>query len=246
MKINPVKFIDWEDKMLPDLETWLSRFQLDVGKAPNGMKKNWKRLKDLKSYLDTPFGVSFDMIKATFSWMTREDFKEIATNLNKKKKVKVVLKLKNATYTNESTMGETTFITRSKEIDKHLSTLKGAHKKALTIKPLEIVFVRKDKSSATAKYKTFEDKIFIRPDRKAISGDKYASFIYIITHELGHRYESLVQMMQKLHSAYTTNYSKTDTMSGSEAFAEIFVISHFGKKMYPEYKKEIDLFYSEI
>ena len=140
-------------------------------------------------------------------------------------------------------MSEKNFKEQSKYIDDFLSTLKGFHKKSL--KDLIIVFVKKEQSRAGATYKTYEDKIFIRPD-KVIKGDAYASFVYVVMHELGHRYLQKYNVKWNYDSFEwsTTKYSMTDSMTGEEKFAELFALSHFkySGKPFSDYVEKIEKF----
>jgi hypothetical protein len=264
-----LKFFNFEAKMLPELVSWIDSLKLKTGKAPRGLKKEFEKLQWIArkvdfyaKFIEKPKHI-FQMlnpdsdydsyveslirdIQTSFTLMSVEDIKKVEAKLLNKAQEVSELKLSNATYYNESTMSSKKFVTQSKVIDKHLGTFTGVHKKALTVKPLVVRFVKKEQSKATAVYKTMLDEIYIRPDRKFITGDGYGSFVYIITHELGHRYEAIVKDNSKLHHIFTTNYSQKDTMSGSEAFGELFAISHFGEKKYPEFKDQIKKFKDKV
>jgi hypothetical protein len=58
----------------------------------------------------------------------------------------------------------------------------------------------------------------------------YGAFDYIIIHELGHRYERKRGLPVDFDQAewWTTKYSQTEGMGGSESFAELFALSNFG------------------
>lgn len=239
--VDPYKFLEWKEYMVDDLKQWLEPFQLDTGKAPRGFKDKWNDLKFINRNINTVFGVMHDNIKNSFSRWSKDDIDEIVTKLGSKNKKTIEVKGKYATFKNFSNMADKTFIKRANDLDKHLSTLKGVHKKALNVKPLEVHFVKKEVSKATAVYKSEEDKIFIRSDRKAIDGDGYGSFNYIITHELGHRFERLIKYYDRLEHDYTTRYSRADSFQ-SEAFAELFALSHYGIKKYPDYENQIKRF----
>jgi hypothetical protein len=260
-----LKFFNFEPSMLPELVLWIDSLKLKTGKAPRGLKAEYENLKwiarKVESYdafskkpkhLFTMLNPNSDYdaylksiendVRASFARMTIDDMKKVTDKLLTKAGEVTEIKLKHATYYNESTMASSKFVASAKQIDKHLSTFKGPHKKALDAKPLVVRFVKKEQSKSTAVYKSMQDEIYIRPDRRFVAGDGYGSFIYIITHELGHRYEDLVSQMSSLHRRFTTKYSQTDSMSGSEAFAELFALSHFGINKYPEYEKQIEEF----
>jgi len=91
-----------------------------------------------------------------------------------------------------------------------------------------------------AKYREQTDEIWVRHNAK-VDNELYGHLLYIIVHELGHRYEKYYGLPNGWRDTYTTNYSKKQTFSSSEAFAELFALS-FWSKQYKEYEKQIEWF----
>jgi hypothetical protein len=60
-------------------------------------------------------------------------------------------------------------------------------------------------------------------------GAGYASFEYICVHELAHRYEKYNRLPEDFDKPqwWTTRYSRTEGLGGSEGFAELFALGHF-------------------
>lgn len=223
------------------LKDYLSSMNLKQGRAPRNMVKEYEKLLFMQKQLDSvdlyyhgdtdKALTSKSNIIATMSYLSAHTLLLLHDKLSMKQDEPTELKLKNAKYINESIMTYKNFEAESKYIDNFLSTLKGFHSKVL--KDLHIVFVKKEQSKAGATYKTEKDVIFIRPD-KLIHGDKYASFIYVVLHELGHRYLRFnkVNFDYTSYEWITTKYSKSESWNDEEKFAELFALSHF------EYKGE--------
>jgi len=241
---------DGSDADIKQLKEWLSTLNLKSGKAPSGMAKQYAEIKFLQKQIDmieaykgSSIGVS--NIKATLQHLTKDDLIKLTQKLSAKEDEPTTLELKNAIYHNESISSYQTFKKNSEAIDKFLGTLTGFHKKALTIKPLNIYFVKKDAMKSKAKYITAKDVFYIRPD-KIESGDKYASLLYIIVHELGHRYLHFNKVSFRHNDPewITTPYSKTDSMTEEEKFAELFALSFFkySGKPFEDYKDKIEKF----
>jgi len=243
-KSNPMitlgnKLLKYEPSMYDDLKKWLDGLRL-TGKAPRGMKDEFANIQFLQKQVDmiekfpkmTPDD-NFN-IGSVFSWWDKETIQKIVDKLSKVEGETDTLKIGTITFTNKSTINFKKFQQHSNYIAGELKKLKGFHKKALK-GGLKIKFVKKDECKSKAKYKGDKDELYIRPDRME-KGDGYASLIYVVLHELGHRFERKVKSYNNV--PYTTKYSKTQSFDGDEAFAELFAISHW-KKDYPEYKKQI-------
>lgn len=250
-KYDELLKFDGSDKDIQLLKEFLSELNLKSGKSPRGMTKLYGELKFLEKQLSigaeygTPM-IGTSNIKAVLSRWTKEDLDTILEKMSSNKEEPIEIKLAHATFFNHSIISYKNFVKIANEIDKLLGTLKGFHAKAL--KPeLKIYFVKKEDSKAKATYKSEKDVIYVRPD-KATSGDEYASFNYIIVHELGHRYLKLfgVKFDYDRSDWITTPYSKTDSMTGEEKFAELFALSHFNYSRFPEYKEKIEKFNKEM
>jgi len=229
------------------LKTWLGTLKISAGRAPAGGKKHAEKLRWMLQWVDSSnTELVVQNMKNSLSWWTEDDIAFINKKFRKKKGESDTLVLKNATYINKSIMAYKVFKGKAEFIDKFLSTLKGYHKKALGDN-LTIWFVKKDLSKATAKYVGEKDLLYIRPDRIGNTTDGYGSAVYVTAHELGHRYERRFRQRTDfdMQMWWTTKYSRKDTMSGGEQFAELFALSHWSDK-YPEYTDTIKRFQQEI
>jgi len=142
----------------------------------------------------------------------------------------------------EMKLGTTTFINKAglpepqlKKYAKRLTTLfkslSGWRSKALK-GGLTVVLASPKEFHGTAggKYKRDEDALYIRTTPAVLKrAAGYGSFDYIIVHELGHRYEryNYPSIDFDRPEWWTTRYSRTDGMGGSESFAELFALGHF-------------------
>lgn len=80
--------------------------------------------------------------------------------------------------------------------------------------------------TASGKYKSNEDALYIRATPNILKRDDgYASFEYILVHELGHRWEHKHSLPQDFDKPnwWTTKYSRKE----GESFAELFALGHF-------------------
>lgn len=236
------------DEDFDKLVAWLDQLNFTAGRAPAGGKKIVDDLKFLQRQLTFRSGgwssLQKNNVKGTLSRWDEATIAFIVKKLAKKEEEPDTLELTHATYHNKSVLNFKGFQTKAKMIDKHLGTLKGFHAKALG--GLNIYLVKKELTRAGATYKSNDDVIYIRPDKVSL-GDNYGSFVYVITHELGHRYERKIRQKTDFESPewYTTKYSKKDTLSGGEQFAELFALSHWPEK-YKQYETKIEKFLEAI
>jgi len=215
-------------------------------KAPSGMKKEMDAIKFIYNNLKSFREFSSSGITSTIGIKNIENsIKHIGVEKLDAclKKLTAVsnepITTANATFINDSTLSGASFKAKVKELDHFLSTLKKPHSDAIG-KDCVIRFVRKELSKASAKYKSLEKEIYLRPDRKIVDGDNYGSFVYVLLHELGHRYEASHKIPDFSKPEWiTTKYSRKETWSGGgEHFAELFSMSHWPEK-YPEYADKI-------
>ncbi len=134
------------------------------------------------------------------------------------------------TYVNMVGANDAKFDTMIAEIEGVFGSLRGWRQGALSGGVTVHLAGPKDfRGTASGKYNESGDVLWIRATsggRIERAGTGYGGFGYVITHELGHRYE------RKHHVKYdfdrgewhTSRYSATD----GEAFAELFAISNFG------------------
>jgi len=220
---------------------WIDQFPKS-GRAPKGMKKEYEKIQFLKKQAEfiqkfPQPELAMQNVNATLSWWTPEDLQRVEDAMLKDTVEEI--KSGNLIFKNESAMGEKTFISKAKKIDKFLKTLKGYHKKAIS-KPLTIIFKPTKLFKAKAKYNEQHDQIWVKQGSK-VDNELYGHLLYIIVHELGHRYEKFYGLPSKWKDTYTTDYSKKEGFAASEAFAELFAISHWPNK-YKEYSDKIEWF----
>ena len=149
------------------------------------------------------------------------------------------------TYIKYDTSAYDKFLVNIEKVEKFLKTLKGYHKKSL--KNVKVKFVTSNEIKSSASYKTNEDTLYINNSKMGNTKDGYGSLVYVILHELGHRYLKQNNQNFNIDSPEwtTTKYSMTDSWSGEERFAELFALSHW-KNKYKEYSNQINKFIEVI
>jgi hypothetical protein len=78
------------------------------------------------------------------------------------------------------------------------------------------------RGTSGGKYRQSEDALYVRATPKVLKrAEGYGSVNYILVHELAHRYEKKVGLPENFDVPewWTTKYSMTDSMAGSESFA---------------------------
>lgn len=137
------------------------------------------------------------------------------------------LTLGGVTYVNEVGVDAASVEKYAKRLEVIFNSITGWRSKAM--KPgLKVVLSspRNFSGTVTGKYKRDQDALFIRATPNVLKRDAgYASFEYIIVHELAHRYERLVRTPLDFDKVewWTTKYSHNE----GEAFAELFALGHF-------------------
>lgn len=176
--------------------------------------------------------------------MLRTDIDELISMVDKPSKPKEV-KGKYAKYIKHDTTSYDKFQSNIENIEEFLSTLDGFHKKA--IKNLTIRFVDSKVQSTIAKYVEDEDILQINAKKVGKTKEEYGSLRYVILHELGHRYLKMYPQNWDIDDPkwITTKYSRTDSMTGEEKFAELFAISHWERK-YKQFQDTIERFREKI
>lgn len=234
----------WDDSKMTDFIKYHSYFP-SSGKAPRGKKKEFEHLQHAKKGIDiyNEYGL-VPMLATSFdSYYNEEDIdNQVDTFLGKTKKQKIEkIVIGNITFINNSSMAVSRFKSTSKTISALLKRLKGYHAKAIQ-KPLEIHFKYAKDMKSRAYYKSDLDQIWVKESSKA-DNELYGHLLYIIVHELGHRYEQFYKIPKGFKDIdfYTTKYSKVDGYSASETFAELFAVS-FWEDKYPEYIDQIERF----
>ena len=136
------------------------------------------------------------------------------------------------TYVNMVGAGEARLDDMIAVIEKVFSELRGWRKKALD-GGIRVVFAGpKDfHGTASGTYKRAKDELWIRATaggKIQRGGDNYGGLGYVITHELGHRYEEHhpVGINFDQGNWFTSPYSTKE----GESFAELFALSNFGMR----------------
>jgi hypothetical protein len=136
------------------------------------------------------------------------------------------------TFVNMVGASESRFDSMISAIETVFGGLSGWRKKAVD-GGVRVVFAGpKDfPGTASGKYRSDKDELWIRATpggRIDKGGNGYGGLPYVITHELGHRYERKHHQPFDFDTSgwYTTPYSHKD----GEAFAELFALSNFGIK----------------
>ncbi len=235
----------YDDSKFEKFLQWIAYFPKG-GRAPSGGKKLFDNIKFLHRQVDSyrEYGLKSDNIANMLGWWAEEGEMDRIADVFFAKKTKArveEIKHKNITFKNRSGMGEATFKKTVKQVANFLDDLKGFHAKTLE-KPLEIHFKSAKDIRSKAQYKSLDDVIWIKSGSRADT-ELYGHLLYIVLHELGHRYEHQFGLPRDFYERqfYTTKYSHTDGMGGSECFAEIFALSHWPEK-YDEYEAKITRF----
>lgn len=134
------------------------------------------------------------------------------------------------TYLNEVGANDKNLAEMVKTIEHVFANLKGWRKQALS-GGITVVFKGpKDfRGTSSGTYKRQLDQLWIRATtggRVERGGSGYGGLAYVITHELGHRYENKHHVSVDFDRPewHTSRYSHND----GESFAELFALSNFG------------------
>lgn len=221
------------------LADWLSdNFHFEGSKTPKGGKRLKELLLKLHWFLKSGINQTSNSESARDTIESTWD--EIRTQLGILVKMfsgeggKVVpkeVRVGSNTYKNLSGFEEKELLNYAKALEQVLDTLKGWRKKALSGGLVVALAGPKEfRGTSSGKYKSSEDVLYVRatPTILKRSSGTYASFEYIIVHELGHRYEYKNPINEDFDRPewYTSPYSKNE----GEAFAELFAISNFELK----------------
>lgn len=231
---------------------WIKSLQLDI-RTPKGMKKEHEKLKYIlrkvesveqyfKGKIDDDYGYE---IQRSIEEFTKEDLEKINKSFGSKDDKPLEIKRDNITFIKSDAGSYDSFIIAIDDLVEFIKTLKGYHTKC--IKDLVVRFVKKTDLKSKALYKTDKDELWINLLSMGNTKEEYGSLRYVVLHELGHRYLKKIPQKWDYDSFewVTTKYSKVDSFSGEEKFAELFALSHWEEK-YPEYKEKIDKFKSII
>ena len=143
------------------------------------------------------------------------------------------IKTSHATYINKRGLPRKTLEAYVQSIDKIWAGIQGWRKKAMA-GDFKVCFAGPDvfRGTASGMYRESEDILYVKaiPAIMKRAPGKYASPDYILVHELGHRYADKVGLRENFDRGewYTTRYSRVESLAGSESFAELFALGHFG------------------
>lgn len=143
------------------------------------------------------------------------------------------------TYVNEVGASEAALRKYVARLEAIFGDLRGWHRRAL-VGGVTVVLAspRNFRGTAGGVYKRSEGgKLYVRatPDVLNRTGGAYGSFEYILTHEIGHRYEDKHRLPADFDKPgwWTTKYS----MNEGESFAELFALSNFGLLPHPSQRQ---------
>lgn len=223
----------WDPAESKATAKWLAdNFQFKVSKTPSGQKENKRRLELFWWGLNFP---SIDHVKADWPAI-KPSIPEIVAKFTTEggAEVPAQMEVGGVTYLNPIGLSKPALAKMASIVDAVFKSLHGWRRKALAGQP-KVSFSGPDafRGTSKARYNSTSDTMFIRATPAVVkrTGPQYASFEYILVHELGHRYEFL----RRVHTDFsrrewhTTPYSETEGGFGhSEAFAELFALGHFG------------------
>lgn len=227
----------WDTVNAKKVGEWLEQnFRIKSPKTPRGMKDLKDKAESLRwwltagpsSYANQPETVERE-VRRLWSEI-RPRLEDLVAGFTDEGGVVVPKELKVGanTYLNEIGVNEATFQKYTARLEAILKDLQGWHKKALVGGVVvSLMSPRNFHGTVGGKYKTQGDVLWVRatPTILKRSGG-YASFEYILTHELGHRYErknTMPPMDFDKPEWWTTKYSRQE----GESFAELFALSHF-------------------
>ena len=241
------QLIHFKDDDIDKLIQFMEHFPRS-GRAPKGMQKHKENVDFLHKMVNMyhEHGMVSPNIAAVFShYDSKEEIDKLVNVFAPKKKVDTLV-LGRITFKNRSRMSEQRFLTNGKEIFEVLRSLKGFHRLAIE-KPIEIIFKKASDMKSKAVYKSIEDEIWVKEGAKLDPEERYGHLQHIIMHELGHRAEKFYGHPETFieYQSYTTDYSKKESFGGSEAYAELFALSHW-KDKYPQYEEQISKFIGQM
>jgi hypothetical protein len=234
-------------KNVDDLIKWIDTLQIPKRKPTviskvehSGMLNLITKISEYTHTINQQEKTFYTTIILNASGYLRLDVKEYE-NIYADKKQPLTVQKKYATYIKFDASAYDNFLKNIDVLEKFLVTLKGYHKKPL--KNLKIKFVSRNEIRSKASYKTDEDTLYINAKRMGGTTDGYGSLVYVVLHELGHRYLNYNPQNWKIDDLLytTTDYSRKDSFTGEEKFAELFALTHWPKK-YKEHKEKMDLF----
>jgi hypothetical protein len=221
-----------------NLGEWIDEnFRINSPKTPKGGKELKDRAQRLVWVLKHRVGQSAEedaLLQAKAE--VESDWKAIRPSLSQfvsgftdegGKIVPKEITINGVVFVNEVGADEDTVEKYAKRLTTIFSTLGGWRTKAMK-GGLRVVLAspRNFRGTSSGKYRTTEDALYVRTTPTILKRDSgYASFEYVIAHELGHRFERFQRVPVDFDKSewWTTTYSRTE----GESFAELFALSHF-------------------
>lgn len=225
------------------LDGWIQSFEL-IGRTPKGQKKAKESLAFLARQCEVAkmnpvfLEGSVSNVNATFSWWDENKIDEIVEAFAQKSKVTEIT-IDNITVRNESAISEAKFKKSAQQMAKYLNSFSGFHSQSLE-GDVTIVIKKASDLNSKAKYQSEDDSILVKSTLKF----EDRTLPWALAHEMGHRHERLHGLPEGFYEDFfrTTQYSFTESLSGSsEAFAEIYVLS-LKPASYPKYKEQLTKF----
>lgn len=228
---------DFDLAKAKEIGTWLlANFRIKSPKTPKGQK-------DLKDELDR-FQWFLNSQMPGYQASIEDSWQKLSPRLDDIVKyftdeggilVPRTVDVGNITFINGAGLDEKTLAKYSARLSQLFHGVTGWRAKALTGN-LKVMFAaaRDFNGTVKGKYRSSEDTLMVRTTPNVLKRDAgYASLDYILIHELGHRYEHKVRGLPVDFDKppwWTTRYSRTEGMGGSESFAELFALGHFDIK----------------
>lgn len=238
---------DFDAGKAKDLGEWLDvNFRVNSPKTPKGGKELKDRLQRLVWVLryraSQSVGDPADVAKKVRAEV-ESDWRLIEPQLPQLvagftdeggKVVPKSITIGSATYVNEVGVDAASVEKYATRLDAIFRSITGWRSKAMK-GGLKVVLAspRNFRGTAAGNYRQSEDALYVRATPNILKrGAGYASFEYVIVHELGHRYERLNSLPEDFDKPqwWTTRYSRTEGLGGSEGFAELFALGHFDLK----------------
>jgi hypothetical protein len=241
-----------EDKgKVQEFAAWFRKtFRVDSAKTPKGQKKLKEEanrfLKMLEEYsrdYSTARASLFDF-NGQWGWGWSSHLEPALDDLVRyftvegdgsagNKEQIVELKLAHAVYVSRASISEVNFRKYAEKIDAVFGRIKGWRAKALK-GSLTVVFQGAGQIKSQGRYIHAKDEMWVKATPAVMKRGEgsYGSADYILVHELGHRFERFNRLPEDFDREQwrTTSYSRTEGFGGSESFAELFALGHFGTR----------------
>lgn len=225
---------DYKEDDAKQLGLWIeNNFRINSPKTPSGGKAVKEKLQrmvwTLKNRMSQGTGAEGAAAEVKSDWDDIKSKVDLLTKFTDEGGTVVPKEMTSGstTYLNEAGLSEEQLKKYTKRLDTVFKGLKGWRKKALAgglkvaLKPPSAF-----NGTVTGKYHRASDTLWVRTTPAVLKrGSGYASFEYIIGHELGHRYEAKNKLPLDFDKTewQTSRYSHQE----GEAFAELFALTNF-------------------